>query len=70
MIRAEAEAQANELLQKSLTELILQQEYIDKWNGQLPSVMTGDGSSSVVIPVMGDRNSVSETTDSVSETTE
>lgn len=54
MVRAEAEADANKMLQKSLTDKILQQGYIDKWDGKLPSVMTGDGSSSVVIPVIGD----------------
>lgn len=51
MIEAEAEASANELLQKSLTDNILRQEYIDKWDGRLPNVMSGDGASSVVIPI-------------------
>lgn len=49
MIQAKAEAKANELLQKSLTDKILRQEYIDKWNGELPNIMTGDGSSSLMI---------------------
>lgn len=53
MIQAEAEAAANELVQKSLTDKILQQEYIDKWDGKLPSVMAGDGSSSLMFPVDG-----------------
>lgn len=51
MIEAEAEASANELLQKSLTDNILRQEYIDKWDGRLPSVLSGDGASSVMIPI-------------------
>ncbi len=40
-IRAEAEAAANEVLTKSLSELILQYNMLEKWNGELPMV-TGD----------------------------
>lgn len=50
MIQAEAEAKANELLQQSLTDKILRQEYIDKWNGELPDIMTGDESMSLMVP--------------------
>lgn len=50
MIQAEAEAKANELLQQSLTDKILRQEYIDKWNGELPDIVTGDDSMSMMIP--------------------
>ena len=50
MILAEAEAKANELLQQSLTDKILRQEYIDKWNGELPDIMTGDDSMSLMVP--------------------
>ena len=49
-IQAEAEAKANELLQQSLTDKILRQEYIDKWNGELPDIVTGDDSMSLMIP--------------------
>ena len=52
MIQAEAEAKANEMIQKSLTDGVLQQRYIEKWNGQLPSVLSDGGSSDVVIPIM------------------
>ena len=52
MIRAEAESKANEMIQKSLTSEVLQQEYIDKWDGRLPSVLSGGESSDVVIPIM------------------
>ena len=38
LIEAEAEAKANQLIQKSLTEGVLKQQYIDKWNGELPKV--------------------------------
>lgn len=50
MIQAEAEAKANELLQQSLTDKILRQEYIDKWNGELPDIVTGDDSMSLMVP--------------------
>lgn len=50
LIAAEAEAQANELLEQSLTEMILRQMYINKWNGQMPSVMAGDDSTAIMVP--------------------
>lgn len=43
LIAAEAEAKANELLEQSLTDKILREMYINKWDGKLPSVVT-DGS--------------------------
>lgn len=49
-IQAEAEAKANELLQQSLTDKILRQEYIDKWNGELPDIVTGNDSMSLMVP--------------------
>lgn len=49
-IQAEAEAKANELLQKSLTDKILGQEYINKWDGKLPSIVTNDNSLNLMIP--------------------
>ena len=53
LIEAEAEAKENELLELSLTDTILRQMYIEKWNGQLPNVMTGDNGD-VMIPVYPD----------------
>ena len=38
LIEAEAEAKANQLIQKSLTDGVLKQQYIEKWNGELPKV--------------------------------
>ena len=38
LIEAEAEAEANKLIQKSLTDGVLKQQYIEKWNGELPKV--------------------------------
>ena len=38
LIEAEAEAKSNELIQKSLTDGVLKQQYIEKWDGKLPQV--------------------------------
>lgn len=42
LIEAKAEAEANELLQKSLTDKVLKEEWIQKWDGKLPNVQSGD----------------------------
>ena len=39
---ATAEAEANRLLERSLTDGVLQKMWIDKWDGNLPEVMPGD----------------------------
>lgn len=49
-ISAQAEKEANELLQKSLTDEILQEMWIEKWDGKLPSTVTGDNGSMIMIP--------------------
>ena len=49
ILTAEAEAKANALLEKSLTEKILQEMYIEKWDGKLPQVVT-DGDTIFQIP--------------------
>jgi len=40
---AKAEAESNRLRQQTLTPLLLQQMWIEKWNGGLPSTMLGQG---------------------------
>lgn len=42
LIEAEAEAKANELKKKQLTKELLYEMYLDKWNGELPNVQSGD----------------------------
>ena len=42
LIEAEAEAKANELKKKQLTKELLYEMYLEKWDGKLPSVQTGD----------------------------
>lgn len=43
IIEAEAEKAANELLNASLSEDILKKMWIERWNGEMPSVMGADG---------------------------
>ena len=42
LVKAKAQAEANKLLQESLTPLLIQNKSIDKWNGTLPQ-FTGGG---------------------------
>ena len=50
IIEAEAEKKANDLLNQSLTDEVLQKEWIEKWNGQMPSVYGGDDLGIMVNP--------------------
>ena len=43
LIKAEAEAEANKTIDKSLTENVLEKMMLDKWDGELPSVVGGEG---------------------------
>ena len=47
LIKAKATSEANKLLEKSLTKEILQQQYLEKWNGKLPTYMTGENSNAL-----------------------
>ena len=42
IVAAQAEKEANELRTKALTPAILQQQWIEKWDGTLPKVITGE----------------------------
>lgn len=48
LINARAESEANRLKQQSLTPMLIQQQWILKWNGKLPETMTGNGSSLMI----------------------
>lgn len=50
LIQAEAEAEANRKVAESLTDGILQNKFIDSWNGELPLV-TGGGNNLLNIPL-------------------
>lgn len=47
-IKAEAEAAANKKLAESLTQTLIENEKIKKWNGKLPEYM-GDGDMSIIL---------------------
>lgn len=42
--KAEGEAQAQKLLQQTLQKEVLNKLWIEKWDGKLPEIVTGDGS--------------------------
>ncbi len=50
LIRAKSEAEANRLRQASLTPMLIQQEWIKKWDGKLPTTQAG-GSTSFMMPI-------------------
>lgn len=41
MIEAEAESKANRMIEQSLSDNIIKQQYIEKWDGKLPKVSSG-----------------------------
>ena len=45
---AKAEAEANRMKQQTLTPLLLQLEWINKWNGKLPETMLGDKNNTMI----------------------
>ena len=51
LVAARAEAEANKLLEQSLTDMILRQMYIDKWDGRLPTVVSGENAASILLPM-------------------
>ena len=51
LIRAEAEAEANRLISESLTEAVLENKFIDNWNGELPLVNGGSSGNLLNIPM-------------------
>ena len=48
VVNAKAEADANKILEKQLTNKILIQQWIEKWNGEVPKV-SGDSKSMINI---------------------
>ena len=51
LIEAEAEKKANDLLTQSLTDQVLKKEWIDKWDGKMPTYYAGDGDGNLMIGV-------------------
>lgn len=54
LIEAQAESEKNELLEQSITENILKDKWIEKWDGKLPQYMTGD-SQGILIGISPDK---------------
>lgn len=52
-IAAEGEAEANKIVSESITNEIIQKTYLDKWDGKLPEVITGDDTG-IMIDVSGE----------------
>jgi len=50
LVRAKAEAEANRLKQSALTPMLIQQEWIQKWDGKLPTTQAG-GNTSLMMPI-------------------
>lgn len=50
LVRAKSEAEANRLRQSSLTPMLIQQEWIKKWDGKLPTTQAG-GNTSLMMPI-------------------
>ena len=63
LIEATAEAEANKLLEESLTDTILKQKTIDKWNGELPRVSGENGLMLDVSDIMDTTNVVNPVTE-------
>ena len=61
VVQAEAEAKSNDLLEKSLTDKILRQMYLEKWDGKLPTTVAGTDSS-LLLPVGGTDDKVQNST--------
>lgn len=45
---AKAEAESNRLRQSTLTPMLIQQQWIEKWDGKLPTTMLGDKSNTMI----------------------
>ena len=52
IVKAEAEKKANEMKQQTLTDNIIKEKFIEKWNGELPKV-TGNGSILDISKLLG-----------------
>lgn len=48
LTQAKAEAEANQLKQKTLTPMLIQQQWIERWNGKLPETMLGDKTNAMI----------------------
>ena len=54
-VKAEAKANANEILTQSIDDKILQQQFIEKWDGKLPVVNGNEGNILDVSSLIGNQ---------------
>ena len=52
-VKADAEAYYNRTISASLSPLIIQEDWIEKWNGTLPQVTSGSGGMMINLPAIG-----------------
>ena len=52
-VKADAEAYYNRTISASLSPFIIQEDWIEKWNGQLPQVTSGQGGMMINLPSLG-----------------
>jgi regulator of protease activity HflC (stomatin/prohibitin superfamily) len=52
--KAEGQARSNQLLQQNATKAVIELKLIEKWNGVLPTTMTGD-KSSILLSIAGSK---------------
>lgn len=48
LTQAKAEAESNRLRQATLTPMLIQQQWIEKWDGKLPATMLGDKANAMI----------------------
>jgi len=48
LTNARAEAESNQLKQRTLTPMLIQQQWIERWNGKLPETMLGDKTNAMI----------------------
>ena len=51
-VKADAEAYYNRTISASLSNLIIQEDWIEKWNGELPTVTSGNGGMMINLPAL------------------
>lgn len=55
-VKADAEAYYNRTIAASLSNLIIQEDWIEKWDGKLPEVSAGSGSGMMInLPALGNK---------------
>lgn len=68
LINARAQAEGQKLLKQTLTRDVLQLEYLKKWDGKLPSVLTGNGGGVMLtLPAGGGSTGTTKTDESTDE---